>query len=267
MFRIGFLQFNPRFGDIDANLVQSLEMLEEAEADLMVLPELAFTGYAFSGRDEARAFAHDPRDSKITAELRDLADRRDMYVSTGFAELAGDKVFNSALLIGPDGIVSTYRKLHLFNTEKDCFDAGDLPLELCTVKGVRVGMMICFDWVFPEVCRNIALLGADVICHPSNLVIPEKCQYSMVTRCVENRVYAITANRYGAERGIGFTGGSQIVAPGGDIIHRAQSIGDELFVASIDIDLARDKKITPRNDLFEDRRAGFDYCIPTPRDA
>ncbi len=89
----------------------------------------------------------------------------------------------------------------------------------------------------------------------------------MVTRCVENRVHAITANRYGTERGIGFTGGSQIVAPDGDVIHRAQGRGDELFVASVDVDLARDKKITPRNDLFEDRRAGFDYCAPTPRAA
>ncbi len=259
MFRAGFMQYRPRLGEIDANLVQALEALENVEADLIVLPELAFTGYALDGREEARTLAEYPRESKITAELSALALRKDMHIATGFAELDGEKVYNSALLIGPRGILATYRKLHLFNTEKECFDPGDLPLEVCEVKGVRIGMMVCFDWIFPEVSRALALLGADLICHPSNLVIPEKCQYSMITRCIENRVYAVTANRYGSERGIDFTGESQIVAPGGELIHRAEPSGDEIFIADIDPELARDKNITPRNNLFADRRADFYY--------
>ena len=105
-----------------------------------------------------------------------------------------------------------------------------------------------------EVARALAFNGADLICHPSNLVIPEKCQYSMVTRCIENRVFAITANRYGSERGVDFTGCSQIVAPGGDLLHRAPAAGDEVYLAEIDPLLARDKSITPHNDLMSDRR-------------
>jgi len=125
------------------------------------------------------------------------------------------------------------------------------------VKGLRLGMMICFDWIFPEVARKLALAGADLICHPANLVIPGKCNYSMVTRCVENRVFAITANRCGSERGVDFVGGSQIVAPDGTVIHRTPEQNEELLVCEIDPSQARDKRINSRNDLFADRRSDY----------
>lgn len=252
--KVGYMQFEPRLGERDENLAHVLEGLDQVEADLMVLPELAFSGYAFGGRDEARRYAEDLRDSEVMAALVRLCRRRDMFIATGFAERAGEKIYNSAALLGAEGLISVYRKLHLFNTEKDCFDPGDLPPGIHSVRGVRVGMMICFDWIFPEVARGLALRGAELICHPSNLVIPEKCQYSMVTRCIENRVFAVTANRCGSERGIDFTGGSQAVAPGGELLHRSPAAGDEVYVFELDPRLARDKRINARNDLMEDRR-------------
>jgi predicted amidohydrolase len=259
--RVGYLQYAPRLGQIDWNLKKVVELLSGVTADLMVLPELAFTGYAFRDRDEARRYAHNPEESVIVDKLISLCESKDMHIVTGFAELDGEQIFNSSLLIGPRGIESVYRKLHLFNTEKNCFDPGDKPLDVIRVKNAKVGMMVCFDWIFPEVARELSVRGADMICHPSNLIIPDKCQYSMVTRCIENRVFAVTANRYGNERGVDFTGASQIVGPGGETLHSGPKAQDEIFVTELDPELARDKKINSKNDLMLDRRAGFDYQI------
>ena len=103
------------------------------------------------------------------------------------------------MLLGPRGLLQTYRKVHLFNQEKRWFDPGDLPFQVERVRGVRVGMMICFDWVFPEASRALALQGADLVAHPSNLVL-DYCQRVMPARCIENGVFAVTANRFGEDR-------------------------------------------------------------------
>jgi predicted amidohydrolase len=268
MVEIGFLQFNPQFGQVDANLAHVVRALEGVRADLIVLPELAFTGYSFQSRDELAQLAEDPRDSRTVESLVALCRARDGYLVTGFAEACRDRLFNSALLIGPEGVVHTYRKLHLFGGEKDCFDPGDLPLQVDQVRGVRVGMMVCFDWAFPEVARSLALLGADVIGHPANLVLTY-CQQTMIARCIENGVFAVTANRWGTERRpsgeLTFTGQSQIVAPKGVLLHRSDPAGDDLRVAEVDLALARDKGITARNDILADRRPAFYGAVCAPR--
>ncbi|RMG64082.1 MAG: acyltransferase [Calditrichaeota bacterium] len=258
--RVGFFQFYPRFGDWEHNLSLVLKGLEQTSADLIVLPELAFSGYYFQSREEASRLAQDPTRSPIVEALIQLCRQRDFYLVTGFAEKAGERVFNSALLLGPEGWMHTYRKIHLFNEEKEWFDPGDRPLSVQTVRGVRIGMMVCFDWVFPEVARILALQGAQVLCHPSNLVLAY-CQQAMLTRCLENGVFAVTANRYGEDRRpqgtLNFTGQSQIVGPKGELIFRAPPEGDCLQVVQIDPDRALDKQITARNHLLTDRRPDF----------
>ena len=118
-------------------------------------------------------------------------------------------------------------------------------------------MMICFDWIFPEIARTLALKGADILCHSTNLVLPF-CQDAMVTRCIENRVFALTANRVGTERRAGqeltFTGRSQVVTPRGEILTRADVVGEGVFIIEIDPLLARNKAITDVNDVLGDRR-------------
>jgi predicted amidohydrolase len=120
--------------------------------------------------------------------------------------------------------------------------------------------MICFDWIFPEVARSLALKGADIICHPSNLILPH-CQDAMVTRCIENRVFAITSNRTGTEKRpkeeLTFTGRSQIVDPKGRVLTQANAEEEKLCIIEIDPLLAKDKKVTPNNHIFEDRRTDF----------
>ena len=200
--------------------------------------------------------AEDISESSIVESLTNLCKEKDFYVVTGFAEREKNKFYNSALLIGPSGVVHCYRKLHLFNTEKEYFDPGDTPLDTVEIRGAKVGLMICFDWVFPEVARTLALRGADLLCHPANLVLTF-CQKAMLTRCLENSVFAVTANRTGTEirpRGkLAFTGQSQIVGPKGEVIGKSNSASQELILCEIDIELARDKSITDNNDLFIDR--------------
>jgi predicted amidohydrolase len=258
--RIGFYQFRPLFGKLERNTARVIDRLKGAKADLVVLPELAFTGYYFKDRAELKTLAREPRRCPIVQSLTALCRDRHLQIVTGYAERAGDKYFNSALLIGPRGIRRTYRKIHLFNEEKRWFDPGDTELGVDRVHGVRVGMMVCFDWVFPEVARTLALCGADVICHPSNLILSYS-QQTMLTRSLENGVFSVTANRCGADRRphgeLLFRGRSQIVGPRGELLYRAPAQRETLHVVEVDAAEARDKVITPRNRLLADRRPEF----------
>lgn len=258
--KIGYVQFKPQFGDIDYNAAKIYALLEKKQADLMVLPELATTGYYFRDRKEAYALSEDPKKSFVVEVLVELCKKNGMHVITGFNERDGRKNYNSALLIGKKGIVDVYRKIHLFNTEKNCFTPGDKPLRVHKIASARVGMMICFDWIFPEVTRTLSLMGADIIAHPSNLVL-NYCQNAMITRSIENMVYCVTANRCGEETrphgDLTFTGQSQIVAPKGVLLHRAPEQKEEVYIAKIDLTKSRQKNMTPKNDLFKDRRTKF----------
>jgi predicted amidohydrolase len=259
-FKAGYYQFHPRFGKIKNNLVTIISALNDTIADLIVLPELALTGYYFRDRDEVMELAENPYRSSHVESLIALCKEKSFYLVTGFAEKADDRCFNSSLLLGPEGIVSIYRKIHLFNEEKKWFDPGDTPIEVHTIKDVKIGMMICFDWIFPEVSRILSLQGADILCHPSNLVL-NYCQSAMITRCLENHVFSITCNRFGHDKRshgeIKFTGKSQIVAPKGELIYRSPSQREELIVVDIDPEIAREKMITPANDIMKERRTEF----------
>jgi len=257
MLQVGFYQFRPIFGKVDRNLNKVINTLERIQADIIVLPELAFTGYHFADRSELEQVAEDSAHSPTLSALTEVCRQKDLFVVTGFAEKDKDKIYNSAVLVGPQGLIHVYRKIQLFFREKEVFEPGNIPLQVQKVKGIKLGMMICFDWIFPEITRSLALQGADLICHPANLVL-SYCQEAMKTRCLENGVFAITANRIGADRRphgtLDFTGKSQIVAPKGDILRRAKLRREEIFITEIDPRQARDKKMTELNDLFQDRR-------------
>jgi predicted amidohydrolase len=254
--RVGVVQFEPAFGDIKGNRDRLLGMIEGEVAGLFVLPELVLSGYIFESREEATSLSQQP-DGEEFLPVAALAAEKEAAIVLGFAERAGDELYNSSILIAPDGSRSVYRKIQLFCDEKRIFDPGDRAPSVVEVGGVRLGMMICFDWIFPEVARTLTLKGADVLCHAANLVLPF-CQDAMVTRCIENRVFALTANRIGTEARAGqeltFTGRSQVVTPKGEILTRADVTGEGVFVVEIDPALARDKSITKVNDVFTDRR-------------
>jgi predicted amidohydrolase len=257
--RIGFLQMRPRFGDVERNVRSIERKLEGVRGATVVLPELCTTGYLFESKREAFNLA-EPADGPSVQRLKRLARAQRLTLCFGFAERDGRRVFNSAATISPSGRTHVYRKAHLFDREKLAFDRVTRPLFEAVGSRPRYGVMICFDWVFPEVCRSLALAGARIILHPSNLVLPY-CQAAMVTRAVENRVFTVTCNRVGSESRAGarlrFTGQSRVVDPRGRVLAQAGEREESLQLVRIDPGQANSKRITTRNDLFLDRRPRF----------
>jgi predicted amidohydrolase len=251
--KIGYVQFAPVFADIEANMrhIESL-LADNLDADLLVLPELSSTGYRFESRDEALALSQ-PDDGEFVQFLVEQCEKHDLHLVAGFNEREGDLLFNSSVLTGPDGVIGKYRKLHLFIDEKDIFEPGNLGLPVFDTGHCQVGMLVCFDWVFPEAWRMLALAGAQVVCQPSNLVLPY-AQQAVPVHAMVNRVYAVMCNRTGAEKDLEFTGQSIISDTHGKVLSRAPEDGETTSIVEIDVSEADDKHITPRNDVFGDRR-------------
>ena len=255
--KVGYMQMEPVLGDLGKN-IQSIErLLPEAEGvDLLVLPELCHSGYRFESRDEVWQAAEAVDTGSFVEFLKTVCAERKMHIVAGVNERDGERLYNTSVLIGPDGFVGKYRKMHLFMDEKDIFEPGDLGFPIFDIGACRVGMLICFDWVFPEAWRILALKGADIICHPSNLVITGLCQKALPVHAVCNRIFVVTANRIGTERDLTFTGLSTIVDPRSEVLIQATPDREETGMADIDLALARDKNVTPRNHVFDDRRPG-----------
>ncbi len=257
-YRVSVLQFEPRLLDPQGNLERLTKLLSGLETDLVVLPELSASGYVFQSREEVASISEEIPAGPVFNAFSSLAWEGQFSIVYGFAERSGDKFYNSALLINPDGSHHLYRKTHLFNREKLFFTPGDTGLNVFAARqGVQVGMMVCFDWQFPEAARTLALKGAQIICHPSNLVLPW-CQQAMITRSLENRVYSITSNRTGREsngaESLEFTGQSQILGTRGEILIRMNESETGVRTCEIDPTLALDKQVTPLNDASGDRR-------------
>ena len=173
------------------------------------------------------------------------------------------------MLVGPAGLILRYRKIHLFAEEKRWFSPGESILDVADIGGARVGLLICFDHFFPEAARTLALRGAEIIAHPSNLVMPVYAQLTMRTRALENGVFTVTANRIGVEHRtaerLTFTGCSQIVSPDGALVYSGPAHAVETVVIEVDPSQARDKALNRWNDRFADRRpAMYDARLGPP---
>lgn len=259
--KIGFYQFSPKFGEIKKNVAKAADAIASADADLIVLPELFNTGYQFISKKEAIGLSETLSSGYTVKALERLSASKKMYIVAGIAENNKGKIFNSAIITGPEGLMGVYRKTHLFYEEKLWFSAGDTGFKVWKSPIGNIGIMICFDWFFPESARTLALKGADIIAHPANLVLPY-CPDAMVTRCLENRVFAVTANRTGFEQRGGrekmtFIGKSQVTSPKGEILYRAVAGKEELAITEIDIAGARNKNLNSFNNILDDRRKRF----------
>ncbi len=258
VLRAAVIQTDPVFGEPAANLAAALALVPDG-CDLAVLPELCTTGYQFRDRDELRALAEPVPDGPTCTTLRDHAARTGTTLVAGLAEAHGENLHNSAVLVRPDGRIDRYRKLHLFWDEKLVFDPGDLGLPVFDACGTTVGLMICFDWQFPEAAGTLGRRGARVIAHPSNLVLPH-CPDAMRIRALENRVFTLTANRVGREHrtaaALEFIGRSTICSPTADRLTLCSEDRPEAGTATLDLALC-DHQVTPRNHLIADRRPEF----------
>lgn len=260
-YRVGFCQFKPQLFAVEQNLQKLAAMLREVSADLIVLPELALSGYVINTKEELEEVAEEASNSRTIEFFRELAKEKETSYVVGFAEKAGNRFYNSAFLINPDGSLSIYRKTHLFNREKLIFSPGESGFLVEPAKmGVKVGLLICFDWIFPESARTLTMMGAKILCHPANLVLPW-CQQAMITRSIENRVFTVTANRVGTEKNgeteMTFTGQSQATTPQGEVLNRLDTVEEKVQVVTIDPELAESKWVTDYNHILDDRRNEF----------
>ncbi len=255
--RVGFYQFEVKFGEIDDNLAKMQHALSDAQADLIVLPELFATGYVFLSKGELEALAEPYPNGRTVQALAKVAKDRRMTLVAGFPEKADGMLYNSAAVVTPDGPAACYRKIHLYKEEKLLFTPGDTPFPVVDIGMAKIGVMICFDWFFPESARTLALKGAQIICHPANLVMPY-CPDSMPVRALENRVFTITASRTGkdvrGEKEMCFVGQSEIVTPSAEILRRAPQAEEELFITEINPVDALEKNINEQNHVLRDRR-------------
>jgi predicted amidohydrolase len=264
----------PRLGEVAFNCEQILARLTEAAgngARLVVFPECCLTGYGFESREEAQPFA-ELTDGASARAVAEACNRLDVWAIYGFLEGDRARLYNAAILIGPDGPVATYRKVHLPFLGVDRFaDPGDRPFAVHDAGGVKVGMHICYDGSFPEVARVLTLLGAELIVLPTNWPTHSECaaEHMIATRAMENVVYAMAVNRVGEERGFRFIGRSSIVATSGQVLAFAGDDTEEILYADIDAAKARQKRLVRvagkhEIDRIADRRPQFYTPITRP---
>jgi predicted amidohydrolase len=242
---VAVAQIEPKLGENARNLEKCTARMEEAAAagaELLVLPECATSGYMFASPEEAMPFAEEIPGPTVEALERASA-RLGLHVVCGLLERDGDLLRNAAVLVGPDGLVGSYRKTHLPFLGVDRFVVPGDELRVFDTPLGRIGIEICYDLRFPEVTRTLALAGADIVAHPTNFPMPARPQTEIITlaRANENRVYLLTANRVGKERWGEFCGRSQIVDPFGTRLAETGVTEEVLLTAEVDLAKARDK--------------------------
>jgi predicted amidohydrolase len=258
--RIGFVQTKPTYGGKKENIDKACELVKKTASDILVLPELFSTGYLFPSRKEAAEYAESVPDGKTVRLFKALAKKKKCAYVFGMVENKSGKIYNSAVYVTPGGDIYLYRKVHLFYKEPQIFSKGNIRFKPYPFYEYKIGIMICFDYIFPEACRVLALQGTNLICHPSNLVL-DYCQKAMQTRSLENRIFTITANRVGVDSNeretLRFTGKSQITDTEGNVVFRAGGTRPMVRSFEVDLDKSYDKKPTELNHIFNDRRPEF----------
>jgi predicted amidohydrolase len=247
-YKIAGVQMDIRLADVNLNVSRICEKLREttaAGAKLTVFPECAISGYCFSSLEEARPSAQTvpgPATDQISEVCRELG----TYCVFGMLELDGDRMFNAAVLVGPEGLIGSYRKAHLPFLGIDMFTTfGDRPFAVQSAGPIQIGMNICYDASFPEIARTLAILGADLIVLPTNWPpgAENTAAHVINSRAIENGVYYIAVNRVGNERGFPFIGRSKIVDPSGKTLAESHTLGEDILYAEINPELARNKHV------------------------
>ena len=264
---VASLQMAPRMGCKDENLARSLALIEQAAANgaaLVVLPELANTGYVFASRAEAFAMAETVPDGSSTQAWIEAARRYGVHIVAGIAERDGSRLYNSAVLVSAQGHLGTYRKLHLWGDENLFFEAGDKGLPVFHTEFGRLGIVVCYDGWFPETYRLLAMQGADIVAMPTNWVPmpgqpvdrPAIATTLAMASAHSNALAIVCANRVGTERGQPFIGQSLIVgAEGWPLAGPASADSEEILYARIDLKAARrGRQLNAFNHVLRDRR-------------
>ena len=265
---VACLQMEPAVGYKDRNVTRSLEMIEEAAgkgAKLLVLPELANSGYVFESRDEALALSETAPGGPTCEAWAGAAAKHGLYIVAGVCEREGESLYNSSVVIGPSGHIGTFRKVHLWNEENLFFEPGNLGFPVFRTPLGRIATFICYDSWFPESYRLCALQGADIVCIPTNWVpIPGQdpkreamANILVMANAHSNSVFVAAADRVGTERGQPFLGQSLIASyTGWPIGGPASATEEQIIYAEINLaDARRKRNWNEYNQVLRDRRS------------
>jgi predicted amidohydrolase len=274
LWKTAGVQMDCQLGQKQRNLERILHHLDAARANgarLVIFPECALPGYCFDSRQEAFEHAEEVP-GPVVDVLGDTCRRLGVYVVTGLLERSGDRLFNACVLVGPQGLVGCYRKVHLPFLGVDRFTTpGDGPFRVWDIDGLRVGLHICYDGSFPESARVMSLLGADLVALPTNWPPGSECasEHMVATRAMENTVYYAAVNRVGEERGFRFIGGSRICDPLGTSLAVGPADREAVLYAEVDSERARQKRLVRvpgkhQINRIADRRPEFYGAIVQP---
>ena len=265
--RIACLQMEPKVGEKDRNLAHSLEMIgraAEAGAKLAVLPELCNSGYVFATREEAGALAEEIPGGPSCQAWAEAAARHEMHIVAGIAEREGRALYNSAVIVGPQGVIGTYRKNHLWAAENLFFEPGNRGVPVFHTDIGRIAMAVCYDIWFPEIFRLAALQGADILCVPTNWVpmpeqpegLPKMSNILAMSGAHCNSMFVAAADRIGTERGQPFIGNSVVIGyTGWPLAGPASEDREEMLIADANLSDARRKRNwNDFNQVLRDRR-------------
>lgn len=245
------------FGDVDGNLARVRDVLAGVPDGpaLVVFPELCTSGYVFADAAEARQLATTVDDARWDAVAAAVPEGAVAVV--GFCESAGGRLFNSALVLTRDGVLGCYRKSHLWAVEREVFTPGDEAGAVMDTPIGTLGVAICYDNEFPEVPRQLALRGAQVLALPVNWPLVDRPAGSLPPETIQamaaarsSRLPTVIADRHGSERGVVWTGGTAVVSQDGWVC----ATPDEHGIAAATVALHHDKSLGAYNDLFGDRR-------------
>jgi len=246
IIKIAAVQMDPRLMQVEENLVSMMKAAREAarnQANLVVFPECCLTGYVFSSREEALPYA-ETIPGPGTGELLSICQELDIYIVFGLLEKEGDKLFNALSFVGPKGFIAGYRKNHLPFLGVDRFvDKGNRPFQVHSTQIGNIGLHICYDVLFPEGARIMALLGADIIVLSTNFPHGRGEPLNCVARAraIENRVNLVSSDRVGTERGFSFAGLSNIVDAAGEVLSLASPDKEEIIYGEVSLEAARQK--------------------------
>ncbi|HYX31108.1 MAG TPA: carbon-nitrogen hydrolase family protein [Pyrinomonadaceae bacterium] len=245
---IACAQIDCVLGDPKTNLnkiVSSIRAAAECEAKLVMFPECALTGYAYESLAEAIPFA-EQIDGRSSQAIADVCRETNTYAVVGFIEADGEKYYNAAMLVGPDGVVGNYRKTHMPFIGIDRFlTPGDRAYEVFDLPFGKIGVNICYDISFPEPARVLKLMGAELIALITNWPAAawRSPEFVASARALENHVFYAATDRVGTERGWKFIGRSKVVDCNGDSLGEAGVENEELLVAAIDFQEANNNRI------------------------
>jgi N-carbamoylputrescine amidase len=266
LVKVAAIQMEPHIGDKEHNVLESVRLIDEAARNntkLMVLPELCNTGYMFNSREEAFALSEDIPEGPSSTRWIECCKKYDAYIVAGIAEREDNQLYDSAVVLGPEGHIGTYRKIHLWNEEKLWFEPGNHGLPVFDLPFGRIGCRICYDIWFPETTRILAAQGADIICDSTNWVVAEPLQskekitavYSAQQNSLFNSCFSICSDRIGMERGQDFIGNSVITSPSGDLLAGPGSPDEpEIVITEINLMEARYRHWSEFNNPLTDRR-------------